>query len=219
MISLHHNSVFSNVFPFFRWESKRIASAKSTYYQSRLNRIDSWEKLYILVFNENKFILNTEQSVLFYNIPFGVSQKVIVQKFGNPRHKLDNDSKIKGHEVYFYKFNFYGIVAKCEVHFINKTFFLASYFFNRTMDGVSKEVLDIIVQKYTKDDRFAHENAFQIEDQQKNKLIIENDVDYVLTYLSGDANLYASVLNQITEQDNRKTQGQLLRKEALRKAL
>jgi len=219
MFDLHHKTMFTKVFPFFKWENRHSVSSKNNYYQSRLNRIDSWEKLYNFIKDSEYISLPKEKEIVFYDLPFGLSQKAIVKQFGKPRHILINNPKIKDHEVYFYKFNFYGVMAKCEIHFIKKSFFLASYFFSRTIDDACKEILDIILLKYMDGASLSFENKFQLVDKNNNRLIFEKDVDYVVTYFSGDSNLNQSIIDKIKEAEFKRLNSRKIRETVLRRAL
>lgn len=219
MFGLQHKGLLSNVFPFLGSQARQHFVSKKNYYQSRLNRIDSWEKLYKLTQDLNTVLVSDDKQIHFYNVPFGVNQKAIIKQFGKPRHILNNNSKIKDHEVYFYKFNFYGVLAKCEIHFWKNSFFLASYFFNRTIDDVSKDIVDIIFQKYRNGLPIEFENRFQLVDRNNNKLIFEKDVDYVVTYFSGDSQLNRSILDKIQEEEFKRMNSRKARENVLSRAL
>jgi hypothetical protein len=164
-------------------------------------------------------VLPDDKQITFFDIPFGVSQKAITKRFGEPRFVLNNTSKIKNHEVCFYKFNFHGVKARCEIHFINKTFFLASYFFSRSIEDSSREILGTISKKYLDRNEFEFGNSFQLLDSKGDKLIFEKDVDYIVTYFSGNKNLYQAIVDKINEVENVRLSSKRTRQSVLERAL
>jgi hypothetical protein len=219
MFSLHHHTKVASFLSIFKLPVNRMVSYKSHYYQTRLNRIDSWEKLYKLSSDSEVVTLTNDKKITFFDIPFGVSLSTITKRFGEPRFILNNTSKIKNHVVYFYKFNFYGVKARCEIHFMNKTFFLASYFFSRSIEDSSKEILMTISQKYLDRNEFEFDNSFQLVDSKGDKLIFEKDVDYIITYFSGDKSMYQTIENKIKEVETVRLSSKKTRQTVLKRAL
>jgi len=219
MFSLHHHTKVASFLSIFKWPVNSLTSYKSHYYQTRLNRIDSWGKLYKLSSDSEVVHLSNDKHITFFDIPFGVSLNTILKRFGEPRFFLNNTSKIKNHVVCFYKFNFYGVKARCEIHFINKTFFLASYFFSRSIEDSSKEILGIISEKYLDEKGFEFNNSFQLVDSKGDKLIFEKDVDYIITYFSGNKNLYQAIEDKIKEVETVRLSSKQTRESVLKRAL
>jgi hypothetical protein len=216
---MHHHNKVASFLSIFKWPVNRYASYKSHYYQTRLNRIDSWEKLYKLSSDSEVVVLPSDKKITFFDIPFGASLNTITKRFGEPRFILNNTSKIKNHVVCFYKFNFYGVKARCEIHFINKIFFLASYFFSRSIEDSSKEILKTISKKYLDKNELEFDNSFQLVDSKGDKLIFEKDVDYIITYFSGDKSLYQTILDKMKEVETIRLNSRRTRQSVLERAL
>ena len=79
---------FEKLISLFNWSSKNRVSYKSHYYQTCLNRIDSWEKLYKISSDTEVIVLPEDKQILFFDVPFGVSLSTVIKRFGKPRFYL-----------------------------------------------------------------------------------------------------------------------------------
>ncbi len=205
--------MFQQLFSFSFSVGREDKLKASSYYKSRLSRVSSWEKLYAIYAARREEDYTSKRDIRFRNVPFGSKSKQVRRLLGTPRHIIHNDAMIQGHAVYFYKYNFAGILAKCEVHFLKDVFFLSTYSFYRTLDGKSTEVKKVLFSKYL--DRQAQvdfDSCIRINDQKGNSILVEKDVELLITYISGDSNIADAIIGkirqkefQLKEEENRRT--------------
>ena len=195
------SSAFRRIFSFTTIGKEEKLRA-SSYYRSRLSRISSWEKLYAIYTIRQESDFNSTRDIGFRNVPFGSKSKQVRRLLGEPRHIINNTSAIQGHMVFFYKYNFAGILTKCEVHFLNDTFFLSTYAFYRTLDGKSTEVKEVLFSKYLDPKvKVDFDATLRINDQKGNSILLEKDVELMITYISGEKNIMEAIAGHIKQNE------------------
>ncbi len=178
--------LIDKILTLFKKEKSRESEA-SYYYRTRLNRISSWESLSGLLNKKSETDLNTSEIIKFREVPFGSSISQLKKFLGKPKFEMKNNPLIKGHLVLFYKFHIDGISTKCEVHFIDNYFFMATYTFESISDGSNPVVESALFMKYLglKSQYFI--NKLRLSDSNGNILLIDRSVELNISYLSGNS--------------------------------
>lgn len=200
MLNLNKPSLI-NKLPFLRSYATNSDSYSTYYYRTRLNRISSWEKINELNSNTKDDFLTTTERIEFRNIPFGSTKKFVLKHLGTPRYEMIDKEFIDGHLILFYKFKMVGISIKCELHFIDNYFFLATYTFNCCSEGKNENVESILLTKYL-GLKYDYQTNIKIIDKNKNTLIMERGVELNVSYQTGDPEFKKMVLKVIYEKSS-----------------
>ena len=152
-------------------------SYQDDYYRKRL--IDKYETIESLIGNLEKGKYaekSTRKKIIFRNeFDFGLTTKEFVQKMGRPTYVVKNDN-IEGHSIFLYKVVMGEIKTRCEVHFLNNSFFMANYSFRNISDEDIKWFFNIIHEKYL-DPGTNRYSTMVISDRDEN-IILLNQQDY-----------------------------------------
>lgn len=131
-------------------------------------------------------MLNTELDFeLKGETPFGTSIDAVKEMWGAPNHSVSKKRSYTS-DVLLYRLHIGGHRAKCEMHFIDKKLFYYCYRFSYLSPAERKGLLDILEMKYLNGYPASLDGNQIIQDRRSNYLLIENKVEFITHYLSGD---------------------------------
>ncbi len=172
---------------------------KYAYYTNLFHKYTSLKTFLENIFNNTESIekYHTSEIIKFNGIDFGVSKKEIKKKFGKPVFKWNN-RRIVNHSLFVYKMYIGNYKTNVEFHFYNKVFFAGKYVFSNALsEGDRKKIEKIIFEKYKVNKAELIQDKLMIVNKQLNSIIIQNEINYTLTYLTGDTFLIDNIHRQI----------------------
>jgi hypothetical protein len=196
-------SIFTFIDKIFQKEAK-LDSRSYRNYQNRddfyqnLFREDTLERLSLLFQNQNSATQDNTLSVCFRNIPFNCDEKQVINRLGKPRYQIDNEDKITGHKVFFYRTGLYHFRAICQLHFLHNHFFLGKYTFRNTSPDHINNVLSVLQQKYFSSTPCDNKLS-RIKDREGNAILLEKSLHLNVCYVSGNPQ-YPQLIQNIADQ-------------------
>jgi len=168
---------------------------REDFYQN-LFREDTLERLSRLFKNQDSAPQNNALSICFRDIPFNCEAKQIIDRLGKPRYQINNEHKISGHKVFFYRTGLYHFRAICQLHFLHDHFFLGKYTFRNTSPDNINNVLSVLQHKYFSS--IPHDNKLsRIKDAEGNAIMLEKSLHLNVRYVSGNPQ-YPQLIQKIS---------------------
>jgi len=170
---------------------------------------------------EHEIDIRTKTEFKPYDIEFGISQKKMLRICGRPNHKIDNELRLSGCKVFFYKKRIGDIKLSTQLHFFQDSLFLAkTEFSGRSSNEVLKEkIFNLTLKKYVETEKHLFEETLRLEDYKNNILLMDmKNVCPSITYLSGDKKIIGNVITLISEKrTERASKEQLITDELFKK--
>lgn len=125
------------------------------------------------------------------SLEFPLSMKDIKGKLGEPDFVLNNQEKISGHEMLFYKIKSWKYKMNYQFHFFNGSLFYVNVeFSNLDFSNLHdrNKILQMVIEKYMEKDCAEYVKQFPVvlSDTEQNKLIISRELNVNLHYFSND---------------------------------
>jgi hypothetical protein len=157
-----------------------------------------------------------------YDIEFGISQKKMLRICGKPNHKIDNELRLSGCKVYFFKKRIGGIKLSTQLHFFQDSLFLAKTEFSgrSSNEGLKEKIFNLTLKKYTETEKHLYKEILSLEDSKNNTLLMDmKNVYPSITYLSGDKETIGKVISLIREKKTERVSKEKLTTDELFKKL
>lgn len=162
---------------------------RNDYYYTRIyfKRILFFFRSYIEAQQENN-IKHTDAPISPLGLKFGSSPGTVKKELGIPKYIYDNENDTHNHKVYFFRRTFTDISLLVQVQFYNnQLFFIGLDVIRRLINEDEKiAIINTVIQKYL-NQPFTKGAAYPlIQDADKNFIIINDDINFSICYLSGE---------------------------------
>ncbi len=169
-----------------------LADQRNDYYYKRI-----YFKRILLFFkainegakNENALLTSTEISPL--GLKFGCTVNQVKKDMGKPKYSYDNENDINNHQVLFYRRIFTDTSLLVQLQFYNnQLYFIGLDVIRRLIDENEKiGIINTVIQKYL-NQPFVKGNMYPlIQDQDKNSIVINDDINFSICYVAGDVTI------------------------------
>ncbi|AKQ44427.1 hypothetical protein TH63_00295 [Rufibacter radiotolerans] len=166
-------------------------------YFDRVNYVRTASGLRKALMEQKHLSSNTSAPIDFKGLAFGATIRAAKQILGKPELHANKEEEVSGHEVLFY-FSSLGSarVTEC-LHFLNGRFIMAQTIIKRPKPEKTKAVLASVLEQYglLKDitEGITPEGFFPVCDQSRNRIEVHYAFDLMLTYVTGDADVFSLV--------------------------
>jgi hypothetical protein len=130
----------------------------------------------------------TDATISPLALKFGASTSSIKKELGAPKYVYDDRNSGNNHVVYFYRRTFADISLLVQVQFFNnELFFIGLDVVKRLIhDNEKTEIINTVIEKYLNKPYKKGEQYPLIQDPDKNFIIINDDINFSICYLSGN---------------------------------
>ena len=139
--------------------------------------------------NENALLTSTEISPL--GLKFGCTVNQVKKDMGKPKYSYDNENDSNNHQVLFYRRVYTDTSLLVQLQFYNyHLYFIGLDVIRRLIDENEKiEIINSVIQKYL-NQPFVKGTTFPlIQDQDKNSIVINDDMNFSICYVAGDVSI------------------------------
>lgn len=155
--------------------------------------------------------VETDSTIQFYNLSHGTTTAEVSRVFGNPVCVIKNQTFDNLHSIYCYKKRVGAISLLTYCHFWDNKLFLVQSCYPNSKKFTWNSVIELIQRKY-KFNINDHHQSISIQNGYSGKLVIENDINLNLFYISNTEGV-RSIINSIVskkEQIKKITQAKVL---------
>jgi hypothetical protein len=124
-------------------------------------------------------------------LQFGSSTQIVKKELGEPKYVFDNKNATHHHQVFFFRKSFTDLNLLVQVQFYNnQLFFIGLDVTRRLIDENEKiEIINTVIQKYLKQPHVLGQTYPLIQDNNKNLIIINDEINFSICYLGGGIDL------------------------------
>jgi hypothetical protein len=164
------------------------------YYRSLIVK-DSLTATVELLSKKDEGTTKTFNDIIFNEISWGSSERVLIRKLGMPRIRFQNINDLEHHTILFFKLEIGGKIAVVQCHLLeNELYFLHLNFVMSPFNEV-KVIEEMIREKYSVGITSPN-SVVSCTDYFQNKLIIQHNVCLNISYISGKH----SILHKLEKQ-------------------
>lgn len=164
-----------------------------------LNQLNHLNEVYLLLTKDSEDSVLTEHPVRFRGLPFDATVDSVKEQMGNPAYAFKNDKHINGHTVLFYRLNLEGYFVVAQLHFLDDSFFYASYMFQRYTTQDVRFIKKALCSKYF--DQPQPERIVHFADEQKNQLFLTQKLYFCIHYISGNQRVTQNIKLKLEDQE------------------
>ncbi len=164
---------------------------RNDYYFNRIyfKRIIQFFKL-VNDARQNSFAKLTDTEISPLGLKFGCSIHDVKKEMGKAKYVYDNENSQNNLKVLFYRRTFTDISLLVQLQFLNnQLYFIGLDVIRRLInDGEKSEIINTVIQKYLNKPFMIGDAYPLIQDSNQNTIIINDDINFSICYLSGIVN-------------------------------
>lgn len=172
--------------------STSAANLRTDYYYNRIyfKRLFFFFRTYNEAAGDSNLKFTTAQ-ISPLGLHFGSSTQSVKKELGEPKYVFDNKNAAHHHQVFFFRKSFTDLNLLVQVQFYNnQLFFIGLDITRRLIDDNEKiEIINTVIQKYLNQPHVLGQAYPLIQDDRKNLIIINDDINFSICYLGGGIDL------------------------------